>query len=186
MSSLPEYILFSEADGRDESGWWRFMLQTAAGLTVLDASDREPEVRGERLELLTLVRGLEALHQPSRVRIMTPSRYVRHGIAFGLDLWRRTGWTWECFGEMAPIKNEDLWRRVDHALEIHEHVRQAGTAIEPRSRRKVTFGPLVASGVEPNEGRSTAGRTFRFDGPHETPAPRRRREVSAGRKMAMA
>jgi len=36
-----------------------------------------------------------------------------------LDEWRESGWLWESFGQMTPIKHEDLWRRVDHALEFH-------------------------------------------------------------------
>jgi ribonuclease HI len=177
MSSLPEYLLFSEADGRQESGDWRFVLQTAEGLTVLEAADREPAVRGDRLELLTLVRGLEALHQPSRVRIVTPSRYVRHGIAFGLDTWRRSGWTWECFGEMAPIKNEDLWRRVDKAFDIHEHVRHAPLRCEARPRRRIVLSTPAEQAARAPLARN--GRMLRIDGPHATPAPRERRRSSA-------
>jgi len=73
----------------------------------------------ERCELLAVVRGLEALDEPSRVSLITPSRYVSHGLRYGLDEWRESGWLWESFGQMTPIKHEDLWRRVDHALEFH-------------------------------------------------------------------
>jgi hypothetical protein len=66
-----------------------------------------------------VVRGLEALEQPSRVTLVTPSKYVNRGITYGLPEWRSTGWQWEHFGEMVPVKNRDLWQRVDRALDIH-------------------------------------------------------------------
>jgi len=115
----PHYLLFTEAEGRDRSGHWHFVLQSVDGSHKVEAHDDEPEIRGERLELLSVVRGLEALDQPSRVTIVTRSRYVNRGIVHGLDEWRTAGWTWEKFGQMVPVKDGDLWRRVDHALRYH-------------------------------------------------------------------
>jgi len=84
------------------------------------ADDVDPDARGDRLELLTVVRGLEALEQPSRVTLWTPSTYVREGIRHGLREWRENGWLWEYFGRMVPVKNDDLWRRLDRAMEFHQ------------------------------------------------------------------
>jgi hypothetical protein len=72
------------------------------------------------LELLTVVRGLEALGQPSRVTLLTPSPAIREGIRFGLPEWRRNGWRWEAFGQMIPVRNCDLWQRMDRALRFHQ------------------------------------------------------------------
>jgi len=90
-----------------------------------------------------VVRGLEALDQPSRVSLMTPSRYVAHGLRYGLAGWRESGWLWESFGQMTPIKHEDLWRRVDQALEFHRvhcrtcRVDAANSAVpEPMAMRR--------------------------------------------------
>ncbi|HUY88893.1 MAG TPA: RNase H family protein [Pirellulales bacterium] len=115
----PHFLLFSESRGKQRQGQWRFVLQAADGSATLEANDFEPEVGGERLELLAVVRGLEALDQPSRVTLFTPSRYVNRGIAYGLDEWRGNDWTWESFGEMVPVKNCDLWQRLDRALSFH-------------------------------------------------------------------
>jgi hypothetical protein len=41
-------------------------------------------------------------------------------LAQGLDEWRRNGWMWECFGELTPIKNRDLWQRLDRCLGFHK------------------------------------------------------------------
>lgn len=115
----PHFLLFSEAKGKKKQGQWRFVLQAADGSATLEAEDLEPDVVGERLELLAVIRGLEALDQPSRVTLFTPSKYVSRGIAYGLEEWRRNDWTWECFGEMVPVKNRDLWQRLDRALNYH-------------------------------------------------------------------
>lgn len=125
----PHYLLYSQAcsDSRQGIlGQWRFVLEAADGTARLEAADEEPAA-GERLELLAIVRGLEALDQPSRVTLVTGSRYVTRGIRFGLTQWREDGWQWERYGEMSPIKDRDLWQRVDQALQFHH--------VECRNRR---------------------------------------------------
>ena len=117
----PHFLLYSQARHDSlsgERGQWRFVLESSDGAARLEAADEEPAT-GQRLELLAIVRGLEALDQPSRVTLVTGSRYVSRGIRFGLAQWREDGWQWERYGEMIPIKDDDLWRRVDHALQFH-------------------------------------------------------------------
>lgn len=116
----PHYLLISESSQLTEPGRWRFVLRPAEGGERIVADDLDPEARGDRLELLTVVRGLEALEQPSRVTLWTPSTYVREGIRHGLREWRENGWLWEYFGRMVPVKNDDLWKRLDRAIEFHE------------------------------------------------------------------
>ncbi|MHB8899003.1 MAG: RNase H family protein [Thermoguttaceae bacterium] len=122
MESLPRphYLLISESSHLLGPGRWRFILRLAGGEERMVADDIDPEARGDRLELLTVVRGLEALEQPSRVTLWTPSVYVREGIRHGLREWRENGWMWEYFGRMVPVKNDDLWKRLDRAMEFHE------------------------------------------------------------------
>lgn len=122
-----EYVLFCESTGgmsgvAASRDGWRFVLQSADGGDRLEAADEEPDARGERLDLLAVVRGLEALDQPSHVTLVTASRYIRHGLVYGLAEWRENDWRWDRFGEMAPVKNSDLWRRVDQALAFHSLV----------------------------------------------------------------
>ncbi len=124
----PHFLLFSEAratraeasTASNDSGLWHFVLESVDGSSKLEATDEEPELDPERLELLAIVRGLEALDQPSHVTLVTRSRSVTRGLRFGLDRWRENGWQWECFGKMAPIKDSDLWQRVDQALRFHQ------------------------------------------------------------------
>ncbi len=118
--ATPHYLLFSESSRKSSQGQWRFVLQSIDGSEQFEAADAEPVARGERVELLAVVRGLEALAQPSRVTLVTPSKYVNRGLTYGLAEWRANGWQWEHYGEMVPVKNRDLWQRVDRALLYHQ------------------------------------------------------------------
>lgn len=137
-ASAPHYLLFSAsapAAAPAEPGEWRFVLQSADGTAKLEIADAEPDVHGERLELLAVVRGLEALDQPSHVTLVTPSRYVSRGISYGLADWRDNGWQWERHGEMVPIKNHDLWQRIDRALEFHRIECRTESPTKPNVRQ---------------------------------------------------
>ncbi|MBL8889613.1 MAG: hypothetical protein JNL67_06520 [Planctomycetaceae bacterium] len=101
-------------------GSWRFVIQSADAKVLLDASDIEPGVSGERLDLLTVVRGLEALEQESQVTLITDQKYVIRGMRYGLDEWREQDWKWQRFGDLVEINHADLWRRLDHALSYHQ------------------------------------------------------------------
>ena len=70
--------------------------------------------------MLSVLRGLEALDQPSRVTLHTSSRYVLRGFRYGLPAWRLNNWRWEKFGVMEPVSNCDLWQRVDRAMQYHQ------------------------------------------------------------------
>lgn len=117
---LPQYVLFSDTLGAPREDRWRFVLRTDDGSTALEVEESEPGVFGERLQLLAVVRGLEALEQPSKVTLVTASDYVTRGLAHGLDEWRANAWNWEYFGQMAPVKHKDLWQRLDQALRFHQ------------------------------------------------------------------
>ena len=115
----PHFLLFSKTAQRDQQPAWAFEIRTAGGVSQLKVEDVEPDVVGERLELLAVVRGLEAIAQPSAVTLVTSSKYVSRGITNGLEEWRCSGWQWERHGEMVPVKNCDLWQRVDRAMQVH-------------------------------------------------------------------
>ena len=122
MPATPaHYLLYTEATSSDDSTThWKFTLQSVAGDEQLTADDSELNSRTSRLELLAVVRGLEAIDRPARVTLLTGSRYVSRGIRRQLNQWREDNWQWERFGEMVPIRDKDLWQRVDHALKFHQ------------------------------------------------------------------
>ena len=154
MNSKPHFVLFSRTEERTstcgaQGGRWYFSLTTTRGVRQLEASDVELEASRERLEILALVRGLEALPQPSNVTLVTSNRQIAWAVREGLEQWRSADWTWERFGNRVPIKNGDLWERVDHALNIHQvqcrRIRIDAGHQAPTSRRLADAGRLRAS-----------------------------------------
>jgi ribonuclease HI len=115
----PHYLLKSEASREEGLGRWRFLLQPLDGSSQIEAADIEPDLWGERLDLLTVVRALESLDQPSWVTLVGCTRYVEQGVLYGLTEWKENGWRWECFGRMVPVRDIDLWQRMDRILQIH-------------------------------------------------------------------
>ncbi len=127
-TSQPHYLLFCDthlsktracAVTDHGFGRWHFVLERLDGPERLEAADSESEVHRDRLALLAVVRGLEALEQPSQVTLVTTSRYVSRGLRYGLNEWREADYTWEHFGIQRPIRNADLWQRVDAAMQFH-------------------------------------------------------------------
>ena len=122
--AAPHYLLLCEAkshwvDEKAQGGRWAFVLEEIGSSRRIEVAESETDVTGERLQLLAVVRGLEALEQHSRVTLFTSSRFVGHGIRRHLATWRDNGFRWESFGEMRVIKYRDLWRRVDNAMKFH-------------------------------------------------------------------
>jgi ribonuclease HI len=70
-----------------------------------------------RMELTAAIRALEALHRPCRVQVYTDSEYLRRGITEWLVNWKRRGWK---TADRKPVKNEDLWRRLDKVAARHD------------------------------------------------------------------
>jgi ribonuclease HI len=164
MSSLRRRVLLLADVVADTLGraQWSFTLHDVVTNETFSVSDDEPHANGERLELLAVVRGLEALEEPTRVTLLTRSQYVLRGLQRGLREWRRNQWRWERFGRFTPIRDCDLWLRIDHALEYHE----------------LDFGSLPGGEEAPT--RSSVDRLdppARLEGPHFL--RRRRREIEA-------
>ncbi len=144
----PHFLLFSTArhvrpPHEANAGQWHFVIRATDGSTQIEATDAESEVSRDRLELLAIVRGLEALDQPSSVTIVTSSRYIQRGLLHGLSNWRETGWQWERFGQLAPVKNADLWRRIDHAMRFHS-IRCRVVDTRPNTAAAMSAQPAAA------------------------------------------
>lgn len=77
----------------------------------------EPETTNNRMELMAAIQGIESVTRPSRLRLVTDSVYVKDGITKWIHGWKRNGWK---TAAKKPVKNEDLWRRLDAALAGHE------------------------------------------------------------------
>jgi ribonuclease HI len=69
------------------------------------------------MELMAAIQALESLNRPARVRLHTDSAYLRNGIMSWLAGWKRNNWR---TASKQPVKNEELWRRLDAAAARHE------------------------------------------------------------------
>jgi ribonuclease HI len=91
---------------------------------ILTSGDREKELKGgepdttnNRMELMAAISALEALKRPCRVDLHTDSQYLRNGVMSYLENWKRNGWR---TADKKPVKNIDLWKRLDAALGKHQ------------------------------------------------------------------
>jgi len=77
----------------------------------------EAETTNNRMELMAAIQALETLKRPCRVKLYTDSKYVLQGITEWMENWKKRGWK---TAARKPVKNEDLWRRLDEALQRHQ------------------------------------------------------------------
>lgn len=95
-------------------GWGVVMVWGDQKKTI---SGGEAETTNNRMELTAAIEGLEALNRGCPVDLHTDSQYLRNGILTWIHGWKRNGWK---TADKKPVKNEDLWRRLDLALERHD------------------------------------------------------------------
>jgi ribonuclease HI len=100
--------------GNPGPGGWAAIL-SAAGRTR-EMNGGEAHTTNNRMELMAAISALEALTRPSAVELHTDSQYVRNGITQWLAGWKRNGWKTT---DKKPVKNADLWRRLDEATARH-------------------------------------------------------------------
>ena len=101
--------------GNPGPGGWAALLRFRE--REREIGGREAFTTNNRMELLAAIRGLETLQRPCRVRLVTDSTYVRDGITRWVASWKRRGWR-TAGGQ--PVKNVDLWQRLDDAAAGHE------------------------------------------------------------------
>jgi len=77
----------------------------------------EAQTTNNRMELMAVIRGLEALKRPSTVRVYTDSQYVQKGISEWVHKWKRNGWK---TSDKKAVKNDDLWKELDALAASHE------------------------------------------------------------------
>ena len=91
---------------------------------ILSFAGREKELKGgelhttnNRMELMAAICALEALTKPCEVDLHTDSQYVQNGISSWINNWKKNGWR---TADKKPVKNVELWQRLDAALKPHE------------------------------------------------------------------
>ncbi|MEM7099758.1 MAG: ribonuclease HI [Pseudomonadota bacterium] len=100
--------------GNPGPGGWAALLRAGSHEKLLDGA--EPQTTNNRMELMAAIAGLEALQRPSDVSLTTDSQYVRQGITQWVRNWKKNGWK---TAQKQPVKNQDLWQRLDVAVSQH-------------------------------------------------------------------
>jgi ribonuclease HI len=95
-------------------GWGALLLYNGHEKEICGG---ERDTTNNRMELMATIQALEALKQPSQARLHTDSVYVRDGITQWIERWKRNGWR---TAAKKPVKNVDLWQRLERAAERHD------------------------------------------------------------------
>ena len=101
--------------GNPGPGGWGVLLRANGAEKELYGG--EAATTNNRMELMAVIRALEALKRRCRVKLYTDSLYVMKGITIWIHDWKRKGWL---TADKKPVKNEDLWRRLDELAAKHE------------------------------------------------------------------
>jgi len=114
---LVEIFTDGACSGNPGPGGWGALLRWRGEEKELCGG--EPETTNNRMEMMAAIRALEALKRPAHVRIHTDSVYLRDGITKWIHTWKVKGWK---TANKKPVKNIDLWQRLEAALERHRQV----------------------------------------------------------------
>ncbi len=113
----PRVDIFTDGacSGNPGPGGWGAILR--AGTTEKEISGGAVATTNNRMELLAVINGLDALKTSSSVMVHTDSRYVMDGATMWLKRWKANGWK---TADKKPVRNDDLWRELDAAMSKHE------------------------------------------------------------------
>ncbi len=101
--------------GNPGPGGWGAILRYNGIEKELSGGD--PGTTNNRMEMMAAIAALEALKRPARVRLYTDSTYLKDGITKWIHAWKARGWK---TASKKPVKNQDLWQRLEAALVPHE------------------------------------------------------------------
>ncbi|HEX2560805.1 ribonuclease HI [Phenylobacterium sp.] len=113
----PKVVIYTDGacSGNPGPGGWGAVMFW--GDTVKEIYGGEPVTTNNRMELMAAIQALETLKRPCKVELHTDSQYVKNGITQWMPAWKARGWK---TAAKDPVKNEDLWKRLDQARLRHE------------------------------------------------------------------
>jgi ribonuclease HI len=134
-----EVLLFTDGacSGNPGPGGWAFILRDIKTGKELLGSGGESGSTNNRMELMAVIQGLEALKRSCRVKLYSDSKYVLQGLEQWMAGWKRNGWMRKESGKSKPVKNVELWKELDRLVQLHHlsyhHVR--GHSGHPENER---------------------------------------------------
>ena len=96
-------------------GWGALILRDGGAAQELHGGERS--TTNNRMELLAVIRALEALEPGTRAKLHTDSQYVQLGISQWIHAWKKRGWK---TADRKPVKNDDLWKQLDELRNNHD------------------------------------------------------------------
>ena len=134
--------------GNPGPGGWAYILRHLPSGTASEQSGGARETTNNRMELEAVVQGLGRLKRPCRVELFTDSVYVGKGMTEWMPKWKANGWKRREGKSLKPVKNEDLWRKLDELMAIHtiKYTRVAGHSGHPENERA---DALARAGMAP-------------------------------------
>ena len=115
MPEIVEIYTDGACSGNPGPGGWGAVL--LYGDHERELSGGAAETTNNRMELMAAIEALQALKRPCQARLHTDSTYVKDGITDWINRWKRNGWK---TAAKKPVKNVDLWQRLDALLQNHE------------------------------------------------------------------
>jgi ribonuclease HI len=114
MEQTIEIFTDGACKGNPGKGGWGALL--VYGDHEKELFGGEAETTNNRMELTAVIRALESLKRPCKVRLHTDSQYVQKGISEWITGWKRRGWR---TSDNKPVKNIDLWQELDKLAAVH-------------------------------------------------------------------
>ncbi|HUJ03045.1 MAG TPA: ribonuclease HI [Rhizomicrobium sp.] len=115
MSERIEIFSDGACSGNPGPGGWAAILRSGAHEKEISGGERA--TTNNRMEMTAVIRALVSIKKPSTVIVHTDSRYVIDGVTQWLKRWKSNGWK---TADKKPVKNEDLWRALDEAVNGHD------------------------------------------------------------------
>jgi ribonuclease HI len=131
-SKIVDIFTDGACSGNPGPGGWGALLRYNGVEKELSGGD--PTTTNNRMEMMAAIIALESLTRPVQARIHTDSIYLRDGITKWIHDWKKRNWR---TADKKPVKNVDLWQRLESALERHdvEWIWVRGHAGHPENER---------------------------------------------------
>jgi ribonuclease HI len=117
MTSIGTVEIFTDGacSGNPGPGGWGVLMRWRDNKKEFFGG--EPETTNNRMELMAAIQGIESISRKTPIILYTDSKYVLDGITKWIHGWKKNGWR---TAAKKPVKNDDLWRRLDEALAGHD------------------------------------------------------------------
>jgi ribonuclease HI len=115
MNNIVEIYADGACKGNPGPGGWGAFLHYNGHEKAICGG--EVETTNNRMELTAVIRALETIKRPSKIKIYTDSVYVQKGMTEWIFGWKQKGWR---TADKKPVKNEDLWRVLDVLAQSHQ------------------------------------------------------------------